>query len=261
MRETFPRVGLLQTETRKLVSAYAGQEYQLAVWLPASYASSEKRYPVLYVLDGDLFFGMATALMPLLNWTEKMPEMILVGIGYNQEFSKWGHLRELDFKIPEVQDDPPDSHADLFLAALKQEVIPLIETDYRTDPNERSLYGYSSSGFFTLYTLVHEPDLFRHYLAGSGDTDLSFPYLTSHDQKLVSREKMGAIDLFLTIGDLEDGASQSSLAAFKGLVEAIQARAYPGLRLMTEIYAGENHGAGGVALTFINGLRKCFQPG
>ena len=47
MSEVTTRVGLLQTEDRKLFSHHVGIEYQLAVWLPESYASSGKRYPVI----------------------------------------------------------------------------------------------------------------------------------------------------------------------------------------------------------------------
>ncbi len=260
MNEGATRVGLLQTEGRKLFSHQVGIEYQLAVWLPASYASSGQRYPVLYVLDGDLFFGLATSLFPLLSWSKQVREMIMVGIGYNRGWDELFRLRELDFKIPEVQADPPDSHADRFLAAMKHELIPFIETNYRTDPGQRTLYGYSSSGFFALYTLVNEPDLFRRYLAGSPDIDLSCPYLQAHDQNLASHESKNPIDLFLTVGELENGASQSSLVKFNELVAAIQARSYPGLRLETQVYAGENHGAAGVALTFINGLRRLCSP-
>lgn len=260
MNEGSTRVGLLQTESRKLFSHQVGIEYQLAVWLPASYASSGQRYPVIYVLDGDVIFGMATALLPPLSWFGQVPEMIIVGIGYNRSMDEFFRLRELDFKIPEVQADPPDSHADRFLAALKDELIPFVETNYRINPHERTLYGYSSSGFFTLYTLVNEPDLFRRYLAGSPDIDLSCPYLQAHDQKLASHESKYPIDLFLTVGDLENGASQSSLVKFNELAAAIRARSYPGLRLETQIYAGENHGSVGVALTFINGVRRFCSP-
>jgi uncharacterized protein len=257
MTEGTQRVGILQTEDRKLFSHLVGMEYQLAVWLPEDYASSDRRYPVIYVLDGDFSFGLATTLIPALSWGDPSLEMIIVGIGYNRSMAEWGMLRELDFKIPEVQDAPPDSHADRFLAALKSELIPFIDANYRTDPQARTLYGYSSSGFFALYALVNEPDLFRHYLAGSPDTDLSCPYLLAHDQKLIDHAGHPPIDVFLTVGALEDGSFQSSQEKFDQLAAEIQARGYPGLRLTTQIYAGENHGAAGMALTLINGLRQC----
>jgi predicted alpha/beta superfamily hydrolase len=255
----YPRVSLYHTQERRLSSTTLGREYQLAVSLPESYASSQHRYPVVYLLDGDLVFGMASNLSPTLNWLSNVPELIIVGINYGiQSYQEFFQLRELDFKIPEVTDAPSDSHADRFLAALKQEIIPFIESEYRINPSERIIYGYSSSGFFVIYSLVNEPGLFRSYLAGSGDTDLSSPYMQTHDQKLVSREKKDKIDLFLSIGGLEDGSSQSSLSSFHDLVAAIEARNYPGVRLITEVYENEGHGAMGTASTYLNGLRKCF---
>jgi uncharacterized protein len=257
MSKRTSRVGILQTEDRRLFSRQVGMEYQLAVWLPEGYSSSGQAYPVIYVLDGDVNFGMATSLAPTLSWIDGVPESIIVGIGYNRGMNEWGSLREKDFKIPEVQEDPPDGHADRFLTALKEEIIPFIDASYPTDPRERTLFGYSSSGFFAVYALANEPGLFRHYLAGSPDTDLACPYLVAHDQKLVSRDRNTPIDLFLTVGDLENGTYQSSVVKFNELVAEIQKRSYPGLRLMTQIYANENHGAAGLALTFINGLRQC----
>lgn len=255
----YPRVSLYHTEERRLSSTTLRREYQLAVSLPESYASSQQRYPVVYLLDGDLFFGMAASLTPGLNWASNVPELIIVGINYGiRSFEEFFQLRELDLKIPEVKDAPSDSHADRFLTALKQEIIPFIESEYRINPNERIIYGYSSSGFFVIYSLINEPGLFRSYLAGSGDMDLSSPYMQTYDQKLVSRENTDKIDLYLSVGGLEDGSSQSSISSFQELVAAIKARNYPGVRLITEVYENEGHGAMGAASTYINGLRKCF---
>jgi uncharacterized protein len=262
MAEEYPRASLFGTEARRLYSTLLGREYQLSVWLPPNYALTRSRYPIVYLLDGEFYFGMAAGLTPGLHWLDIVPELIVVGINYGiQNFDEFFHLRELDFKIPAVQDEPPGSHADLFLAALAQEFIPFVENNYRADPGQRILYGYSSSGFFVLYTLFNQPDLFRRYLAGSGDTDLSAPYLLSHDQALASRKKSGQIDLYLSIGKLEKSNTQSSLPTFNQLVKTINAKNYPGVRLISEVYQAENHGAGGAALTYLNGLRKCFTPG
>ncbi len=137
----------------------------------------------------------------------------------------------------------------------------LLEREYqltRADPRKRILYGYSSSGFFVMYTLANAPDLFHTYLAGSPDTDLSAVYLPAHDQKLLSQQAKDPIDLYLSIGSLE-GEDQSSLPTYPQLVANFQAKNYPGLRLITDIYEGENHGSGGATLTLINDLRKCFS--
>jgi len=257
MSDAFPPVCLRRTEDRSIFSRLLNREYQLAIALPWSYASSQHSYPVLYLLDSDVYFGMASDLVPNVRYHSSVPEIIVVGIGYKDDYEQWGRLRELDFKMPEVQPDTPDSHADRFLAALQQEIIPFVEDSYRADARQRILYGYSSSGFFCMYALANAPDLFRAYLAGSPDTDLSAVYLPTHDQKLSSRQVQDPLDVYISIGSLE-GEDQSTLPTYHQLVAHFQAKNYPGLRLITEIYEGENHSAGGNALTLIRGLRNCF---
>jgi uncharacterized protein len=149
MNKNFPRKSLFATEDRTLFSAIVGREYHLSVWLPESYTTSNQDYPVIYLLDGDINFGMAAGLTPLSHWTLGTPEVIVVGINYDMEsYDQFVKLRELDFKIPEIRDAPADSYANLFLDALTQEMIPFIESNYRTVPTDRCLMGYSSSGFF-----------------------------------------------------------------------------------------------------------------
>jgi uncharacterized protein len=232
-----------------------GREYHLSVSLPQSYTSSKLNYPVIYLLDGDMNFGMAAGLTPISNWFLGIPEVIIVGINYDMEsYDQFAKLRELDFKVPEIKDAPPDSYADLFLAALTQEIIPFIEANYRTVPADRCLYGYSSSGFFVLYALFNQPDAFRRYLSGSGDLDAAYPYLINHDQKLTARKPNDPIQLYLSVGELEENL----IPSFHDLVSFLEKGRYPGLALITEIYRGEKHGAEGVALTYLHGIRSVY---
>ena len=62
MSEQYPRAALFGTEQRTLFSSIRGREYHLSVALPEGYRTSMRAYPVIYVLDGDLFFGMAAGL-------------------------------------------------------------------------------------------------------------------------------------------------------------------------------------------------------
>jgi len=122
------------------------------VLLPDSYASTQKNYPVVYLLEGAFTTGMASSLTGFLHSLGTTPDVIVASIQLVVEQNKdFWYLREIEFKVPGVQDAPPQSHANLFLSALEQEILPLVETAYRANPAERILYGYSSSGFFTLY--------------------------------------------------------------------------------------------------------------
>jgi predicted alpha/beta superfamily hydrolase len=58
MSEQYPRTALFGTEEQTLFCPTLGREYHLSVALPNSYLTSTQAYPVIYVLDGDLFFGM-----------------------------------------------------------------------------------------------------------------------------------------------------------------------------------------------------------
>ena len=198
---------------------------------------------------------MAAGLTRFTTWFRGVPEVIIVGISYGMDsYEQWGQLRERDFKIPEVRDAPPDSAANLFLDALTQEMIPFIEANYRTIPSDRCLYGYSSSGFFVLYALFHQPDAFQRYISGSGDLYIAVPYVIQHDAQLAVRDATNPIQLYLSAGALED----DQFPYFHQLVAFFEQGAYPGLTLTSEIYSGEGHGSEGIALTYIHGLPKVY---
>jgi predicted alpha/beta superfamily hydrolase len=255
MNEQHPRTALFGTEERTLFCHTRGREYHLSVALPDGYATSARAYPVIYVLDGDFLFGMAAGLTRFSNWFRGVPEAIIVGISYGMESSdEWAQLRERDFKIPEVRDAPPDSAANLFLDALTREMIPFIEANYRTDPSDRCLYGYSSSGFFVLYALFHRPDAFRRYISGSGDLYIAYPYVIQHGARLAARDAADPIRLYLSAGELDD----DQFPYFHQLVAFLEQGNYPGLALATEIYPGEGHGSEGIALTYLHGLRGVY---
>ena len=255
MSQPYPRTPLFGTEERTLFCPSLGREDHLSVALPNNYAQSTQAYPVIYVLDGDLFFGMAAGLTPLNGWFAAAPEAIVVGIGYGMEsYDQWVQLRERDFKIPEVRDAPPDAAADVFLAALTEEMIPFIEANYRTIPSDRCLYGYWSSGFFVLYALFHQPDAFQRYLCGSGDLYIAVPYMIQHAEKLAARDGATPIQLYLSAGELEE----DQFPFFHQLVGFLEQESYPGLTLTTEIYASEGHGSEGIALTYLHGLQKLY---
>jgi uncharacterized protein len=62
MPEQYPRTALFGTEERTLFSQIRGREYHLSVALPDGYQTSTQAYPVIYVLDGDAYFGMTVGL-------------------------------------------------------------------------------------------------------------------------------------------------------------------------------------------------------
>jgi hypothetical protein len=257
MAVSYPRFGLFNTEASIIESTSVGEEYQIGIWLPFSYASSDQTYPVLYVTDGDYAFGLAAGLIPTLIGTQEIPEILVVGIGYTHlsSYDEFSELRARDMLPPGFAHAPPDSRTPQFIAFLERELFPLIETEYRGSPDERALYGFSVGGFFTLYTLFTRPDLFRRYIAASCTWPPADAYLLTCEQQYANRPLRPPADLYFSVGGLE----ADQLPGFKTLAETLRKRNYPDLGLDAQIIEGETHSAGVIAHTFLNGVRSVFK--
>ena len=255
MSEQYPRTALFGTEARTLFSAIRGREYHLSVALPDSYKTSTQAYPVIYVLDADFNFGVAAGLTRFSNWFRKVPELIIVGIGYDVEDSdEFVRLRELDFDVPGLPGAASDSAPNLFLDALTQEMIPFIDANYRTIPSDRCLQGYSSGGIFVLYALFQQPDAFQRYISGSAILKYTYDYWIQHYAQLAARNASNPIQLYLSVGQLEE----DDIPNFQRFVAFLEQGDYPGLTVSSEIYAGEGHGSEGIALTYLHGIATVY---
>jgi predicted alpha/beta superfamily hydrolase len=139
---------------------------RILIHLPENYTSSGKSYPVLYRLDGDtdLLFETLSIVNRLALNEEIIPEMIVVAIeNTNRPRDMW----PVNTKYNPA---PQSAGAAEFLEFIEKELIPYIESKYRTSA-DRILCGQSLSGVFTIYAFLARPKLFNSYIASSG----SFP--------------------------------------------------------------------------------------
>jgi predicted alpha/beta superfamily hydrolase len=252
----YPRFGLFNTEERIIHSACVGQDFQIGIWLPFSYAGSDRRYPVLYVPDGEFAFGLATGMMPILIGTQEVPELIVVGIAYHG-ISGWqehGVLRDQDLVAPGFQQPGAESRLGAFTDFFKTELFPLIETEYRGSPEDRAIFGFSSGGFFALHSLLTQPGMFRRAIAASCVWPRADEYLLNCEQQYAAQPHPMA-DLYLSVGELD----REQLPGFQKLADRLRGRNDPCLRLSTEIFDGEGHNAGVLAKTFLYGARAVYK--
>src|SRR5262245_28060455 len=144
---------------RTCKSAILNEERSVVVHLPASYDTSGKSYPVLYLLDGTTAF-----LQEMISITRRLrndrnaPEMIIVSIENTN--------RSRDMMPVVANGFPGPPGADTFLAYLEKELIPEIDRTYRTE-QPRILQGKSLSGLFTIYALLAKPTVFNAYIGCS----------------------------------------------------------------------------------------------
>ena len=115
---------------------------------------TNKRYPVLYLLDGEAHFYSSVGIVQQLsqaNGNGVLPEMIIVGI------ENTDRLRDLVPASRAGQKNP-------FVDFLTAELLPYIDSQYQTAPY-RVLVGHSLGGLTVVDMLVSSPDYFNAYLA------------------------------------------------------------------------------------------------
>ncbi|OQW47082.1 MAG: hypothetical protein A4S16_09680 [Proteobacteria bacterium SG_bin6] len=140
---------------------------KLRVWLPQGYDPA-KRYPVLYMLDGQNLFDRCTGYGNQ-EWTADevasqaiargdIPPLYIVGI------DNGGARRAREYlPYPDpFNADAASVEGQKLAAMLRDEVLPLIGKRYavREDRDGRALGGSSYGGVATLQVILTHPDLF-----------------------------------------------------------------------------------------------------
>jgi uncharacterized protein len=179
----------------RLKSTILNEERPILVYTPPDYNNIETKYPVLYLLDGGAHYLHACGILQILSRSGRIPQMIIIGISNTH--------RNRDF-TPTISDDLPGSGGgDKFLAFLKEELIPFVKSNYRTQPYS-ILFGHSLTGMFDIYTLAKEKELFNAFIIAS-------PYLMYDNEIALKSLETFLKDspnlnhsIYITIGDEPD---------------------------------------------------------
>ena len=134
----------------KIASKFLNEEREIQIYLPDSYKTSIKEYPVMYILDGQRFFLHTVSLHQSFVEFDITPEFIIVGI--NNMESK----RNITFS----------ADAKIFSDYLEKEVIPFVDNNFRTK-QDRLLFGWAYGGGFVLQELISKPHVYTSYIAAS----------------------------------------------------------------------------------------------
>ena len=151
----------------RLESKRVGRGFHIYVRLPEGYGKEQdKRYPTVYLLDGDVLFPILAPTQLLLNYDAGVPEVIVVGIAYGS-FDPATNKRGFDFSGPAADARADQGGAPAFEAFLREELIPTIERRYRADQDRRILFGQSRGGYQVLWSAFTDPDLFWGRIASN----------------------------------------------------------------------------------------------
>jgi predicted alpha/beta superfamily hydrolase len=152
-----------QEKNDSLYSVILKEKRFLQVYLPDNY-STDKKYDVLYLLDGEMLSRFVAPIALFSEENELMPQVIIIGIKNNYWYDTNLNSRDRDFLPKKVDGSPLSGGADNFIQFLKEELIPYIQAKYSTTEN-KILFGHSYGGMFTIYTFLTNPQIFNSYIA------------------------------------------------------------------------------------------------
>lgn len=182
------------------------------VYLPKKYnENKQQRYPVLYMHDGqnlykdeDAGYGMSWGISDYLDKSDL--EIIVVGIdcndGYKRldEYSPWSSSEMRRIFAPEL--DGIGGEGKKYIEYIVNELKPLIDVNYRTNPDETSMAGSSMGGLISTYAACKYPNIFKRVASISS----AYWFTQEEIELLIKNSDLSAIEKFY----LDVGTNESS---------------------------------------------------
>jgi len=259
---------VLASETRRMESKHTGRTYRITISLPLGYAKSPDegwpfnhtpaQWPVVYVLDGNWYYGMVTDIIRPMAWCGSTTDAIVVGIGYPEDkdpieaFRVSFTRRNLD--LTPVRDEAeeksmeerhkrptPSGDAGGFLKFIQDELVPMVEKEYRADPSRRILVGHSYGGLFALFAMFESPDLFDTLIVGSPTLTYGNRYTFQREEAFAREHKKLPAKVYLYVGELEEDSQDTTVTDTLRLAAILQGRGFEGFTLVKHVFPDQNH--------------------
>jgi hypothetical protein len=254
--ESYPRVEIRDTEVRQLKSHYVGQVYEIDISFPKEYKrKANNNYPVVYVLDAEYNFGCVSYITRRLIKNGDIPEVLLVGIAYNTTDDDFYKKRNRDCTPPSSIHGYHTGGVENFILFLSNELMPFINSNYRTVPEDRTIVGHSISGFFNCYVLFKHPTLFKRYIIVSPSLWYSNEVIFQYEEEYADHYQDLAATIFFSTGMAE---SDQMVSTSKKFISILSGRGYPSIRFKSMMPDDENHRSL-FPYAFTKGMRFVFS--
>ena len=220
----------------KFDSKILAQQREIQIYLPDDYQSSSKKYPVMYVVDSQQFFLHPIAYQNTLREEDETPGVIVVGIKM-----KNNTRRTLLYK-----------QSDEFINFLEAELLPFIDSNYRTLPKERMYFGWEMAGGLALQLIAEKNKLFKGYFVASA-THFTSKRLQAFEKVLETNTELNNY-FYFTLGSVESWALPSN----NKLTKLFKDKAPETMKWRYDLSKDDNHYSTPL-ITFNRGLKEFFS--
>ncbi len=191
-------------------SRYLTSDRDVLVYLPPGYdADKRRRYPVLYLHDGQNLFDGATSFIKGAEWEVDETAQRLITAGHIEPLIIVGVYNAGKDRVEEYTPTVDARHkvggkADQYGRMLVEELKPFIDSEYRTRPDAKhtGLGGSSLGGLVSLYLAFKYPQTFGRVIVASPSV--------WWDERMILREvealkKRPHLRIWLDMGTKEGG--------------------------------------------------------
>lgn len=219
-----------------------GRNYELYIKLPENYDENiATKYPVIYYSDAfwtveflssTTAFQIADSILVGISWQKDIDEKLKKEVGeHASRFRDYSYTKSDD---PERQKKYNFGQADKHIDFIRNDVFKYVENTYRTEPNNRSYFGYSMGGGFGTYILLSQPDTFKNYILGSP----SVWRLTELESKgKIANQPLNA-NVFISHGTLKNEVERGKHV--EAFIEVLNKRKDKSLSLTYEVIEGDH---------------------
>ena len=247
-----PEVTIAGTQLQKLHSSLLNRDFELYINLPRFYSDTTRKFPVVYLLDGQWDFPLVMSIYGEQYYDGFVPGAIIVGITWGGDHPDYDSLRAMDLTPYHSNQLPQSGNAANFLKFIKHEVIPFVEKNYRTDNTNRALMGSSFGGLFTLYAMFAQTDLFNMYALTSPALTWANGAIYKEEEQYAKEHSDLPVRLYMAVGGYED------VDGFNHFADKLKGRNYKNLKMETKVVEGMGH-SGGKAEGFTRGMQFVFK--
>jgi hypothetical protein len=220
-----------------LHSSETGTRYSIHAHAPDE-ASGPGPWPAVLFMDADDQFAPAVAAYRALRGEQRVPPLVLIGVGYGASYTKPGNRRGRDYTPVAHSDEPSSGGADAFLAFLTTTLWPELSRRYPIDPNRRGIAGHSLGSLLVLHALLQPQPFFTHHLASAPSIWWAERAILAQAQRLRAAQAALPAKLFLAVGENDTASMTGDLTL---LEQQLAAPPFDDLVVTSRRFAGRNH--------------------
>ena len=221
------------------------RDRKIWIYLPPTYKVTTKKYPVIYMHDGQNLFDNATSFSgeweidETLNQLYKENGFEIIVIGINN-----GGKKRLDEYSPWKNEKYGGGEGEAYAEFITQTLKPYVDKNYRTKPNKEhtAIMGSSMGGLISFYTALKYPNVF-------GKVGVFSPSFWFSEKSYAYAKTYGTIKntkMYFLAGGKEDGNTAfeeigQTVKNMNTMVEVLQKKAVKSSSITSKIVPEGEH--------------------